>query len=80
MIFLKKIFKILLILHLLIISGCTDYSKLSKNERLVSYKFLSDETKYYIEKFDNKTESWFRAKCKNPTINFKDCINNTEFT
>ena len=62
------------------VTGCANYSKLSENERLVSYKLFSNETKYYIEKFDNKTGSWFKAKCNIPTKNFKDCINNTEFT
>ena len=78
----KKIFKIFFILHFVIITGCANYTQLSNNERLVSYKVLSGETKYFVEKFDTETESWFRAKCNNTNHkkNYEDCINNTEFT
>ncbi len=78
----KKIFKIFFILHFILITGCANYTQLSNNERLVSYKVLSGETEYFVEKFDTETKNWFRAKCNNTNHkkNYKDCINNTEFT
>ena len=59
--------------------GCTKYTNLSDDQRIVVYKFFTEE-KSYIEKFDNKTNQWFRAKCKNTTTNFLECINDIEFT
>ena len=53
-----------------------DQYDLSEN---IFYKFFTEE-KSYIEKFDNKTNQWFRAKCKNTTIDSVECISDIEFT
>ena len=79
MIFLKKLFKFFFLLSFLTILGCTKYTNLSDDQRIVVYKFFTEE-KSYIEKFDNKTNQWFRAKCKNTTTNSLECINDIEFT
>ena len=77
--FLKKLFKFFLLLSFLTILGCVKYTNLSDDQRIVVYKLFTEE-KSYIEKFDNKTNQWFRAKCKNTTTNFLECINDIEFT
>ena len=59
--------------------GCVKYTNLSDDQRIVVYKFFTEE-KSYIEKFDNKTNQWFRAKCKNITIDSVECISDIEFT
>ena len=77
--FLKKLFKFFLLLSFLTILGCVKYTNLSDDQRIVVYKFFTEE-KSYIEKFDNKTNQWFRAKCKNITIDSVECISDIEFT
>ena len=77
--FLRKIFKFFLVLSFLTILGCTKYTNLSDDKRIVVYKFFNEE-KSYIEKFDNKTNEWFRAKCENATKNILECIDDIEFT
>ena len=77
MFFFKKIFKLFFILCFLTVFGCEKYSNLSNTERLVNYKFFSDDVKIYIEKFYDKADQWFKATCI--TVSSHPCIN-IEFT
>ena len=62
-------------------TGCASYTQISNTERIITYTNISGEEINYLEKFDNKTNQWFRAICKNlNSSNMNDCSNNTEFT
>ena len=78
MVFKKKKF---LIIILLLITGCTSYTQLSSDVRIVKHKLFNDKENIYLEKFDKKTNIWLKAKCNNSNYskNIENCANNTEF-
>ena len=89
MICLRKIFNFCFLLSFLGVMGCqnyeslslNEYESLSLNERVVYYKFFNKEQKSFVEKYDNKTNQWFRAKCLDVKIQtYSECANNFQFT
>ena len=81
MIFLKKILNLFLLFALFTTLGCTQYKNISKTERVLSYKLSSNEKINYVEKFDKKTNQWFKAICVDRLIvNIEDCADNFQFT
>ena len=81
MICLKKILNLFLLFALFATLGCTQYKNISKTERVLSYKLLSNEKINYVEKFDKKTNQWFKAICVDKLIvNNEDCADNFQFT
>ena len=81
MICLRKIFNFCFLLSFLGVMGCQNYESLSLNERVVYYKFFNKEQKSFVEKYDDKTNQWFRAKCLDVKIQtYSKCANNFQFT
>ena len=81
MICLKKILNLFLLFALFTTLGCTQYKNISKTERVLSYKLSSNEKINYVEKFDKKTNQWFKAICVDRLIvNIEDCADNFQFT
>ena len=81
MICLRKIFNFFFLLSFLGVMGCQNYESLSLNERVVYYKFFNKEQKSFVEKYDDKTNQWFRAKCLDVKIQtYSKCANNFQFT
>ena len=77
----KKILNLFLLFALFTTLGCTQYKNISKTERVLSYKLLSNEKINYVEKFDKKTNQWFKAICVDRLIvNIEDCADNFQFT
>ena len=75
MVFKKKKFFVII---LFLITGCTSYTQLSSDVRIVKHKLFNDKENIYLEKFDKKTNIWLKAKC-NDSIVIENCANNTEF-